>query len=232
MSSLELFDIVREINRYSGLPGIVFFMFFMKSTSANTRIVFYILLASFLADFVNFFVIKFIFRNGFIITNSWYIINYFLVSWLFLKLIPKRRMFVLLLSAVFIAGSVFSSIFYFSFLESNTFIKTFSSISFTLLTILAFLEVLNEGPTDSLSRYPVFWIITGIFLFSSITLLKNLFQNYLQSILEISKSSYAYVHMFNNVFNIIKNLMFFFAFVLVKKGFPDYIQDQKSTVIK
>lgn len=218
-----MYEALIEINRYSGIPGIVFFLAFLTKKGYNIRIVFFVLLASFLADFANYFFIRYIYQNSFIISNSWWLINYFLLTWLFLTLLKNQKNFVLLFFSIFLAGSLISFSFFYSFLESNTFIRTFSSISFTFLCILSFFEILRVGPTDQLSTYPIFWVTTAIFLYSSITLLRHLFSNYLIFQMDLSTEVYSYVHFFNLLMNIIKNLMFFYAFTLVRKGYPDYI---------
>ncbi|MEP5611080.1 MAG: hypothetical protein ABJP45_02465, partial [Cyclobacteriaceae bacterium] len=215
--STYLIELLAELNRYSGIPGIVFFLLMMRK-NGNIRIVFFVLLASFTADVTIYFFIRHVYPNSFIISNTWYLIDYGLLTWLFIKMIPERKGIVALLGIIFTIGGITSFLFFYSFLESNTFIKAFHSLAFTVLSIIAFFEVLRESPTDKLIHYPVFWIMTAIFLFSSVTLFKNLFQNYLIFELALSMESYAYVHSFNNVFNILKNLMFLYAFVLVKKG--------------
>lgn len=227
MTFLEIVNVLGEFNRYSGVPGILFFLLFIKSSKQNIRIVFLILLASFLADFSNYFFIRYVYRNGYIINNSWALINYFLVSLLYLRLIPARWKLISIFLAIFIIGGVISFTFFYSFLESNTFVLAFSSIVFTLLSMLVFLEILQQGPMDELSNYPVFWFTTGIFLFSSVTILKFLFQNYVVFEMKASKDLWMYTSVFILVFNIMKNLMFLYAFILANNGYPDYIVNSK-----
>ena len=221
-------DILITINKYSGIPAIIFFLVYLRNQKINVRIVFTILCFSWITDITTFYFIKYIYPNSYIITNPWYIINYYLVSWLFLSLLPERRKLIIGLIGAFTLGGIISFLSFYSFLESNTFIKSFSSLAFTLLSIIAFFEILRAEPMDKLSNYPIFWIVTGIFLFSSVTLLKNLFQNYLVFDLKISSELWSYVHAFNNVFNIIKNFMFLYAFMLIRKGYPDYIYPPKQ----
>lgn len=224
MSFAQFVDLFTDyVNTYSGLPGIVFCMFFWKSMGNVSRLTFYILLASFLSDFGVQIFIRYVYPNSYIISNVWYIINYLLVSWLFVILVPNRKMLLLILAVTFVVGTLISFSFFYSFLESNTFTKTFSSVVFTVISILVFLDILKESPSSKLLDYPVFWINTGIFLFSSISLLRNLFTNYLVFTESVSWELVAPIALFAVVFNIAKNLMIFYAFILVKKGFPDYI---------
>lgn len=223
MTFLEIFQFLKEVNRYSSVPGILFFLVFLTRVNLNTRIVFYIISVSFLADFLNYFFIRYIYPNAYIITNSWYLVNYVLVSWLFLKLIPTRKNLVVALLIFFGICSTLSFTFFFTFMEPNTFIRSFTSLSFTFLALLSFFEILKESPSDRLSQYPVFWIVTAVFLFSSITLIKNLFDQYLVIDMNVSRELHSYVHFFTVLANIVKNLCFLYAFMLVKRGYPDYI---------
>lgn len=226
---MSFFEIVRDyINTYSGVPGILFFLIFLRGEKGNSRIIFYIILASFLADIISYYFIRYVYPNSYLITTPWHIINYFLLSWLFLTLIPKRKKLILVLLLLFSIGTIFSVIFFYSFFEANTFIKTYSSTIITFLSILTFLEILSQSPIDRLTKYPVFWIVSAIFFYSSITLFNNLFQNYLVFELQVSGETYLYISLFNLTFNIAKNLMLLYAFILVKKGFPDYIHEPKS----
>ena len=229
MSSSEIADIIVLVNKYSGLPGIIFYLLFLVKRS-NIGTVFFVLLASFAADVLTVYYVKNIYPNSFVIISPWYILNYILVSWLFIRLLPRKSKVIICLLAIFVIGTIISYLFFYSPLESNTFIMSYSSAVFTYLSILAFIEILRENPAKKLIQYPVFWIVTGLFLFSSISLIKHLFQHYLVFDLQVSMDIYIYVWMFGVIFNIIKNLMFFYSFVLVKKGFPNYIYKHEPNI--
>lgn len=231
MSSSEIAEVVFQINKYTGLPGILFFLGFLRTKKSNTRIVFYVLLASFLGDVAADLYIKYIFQNSHLVGQIWVITNYLLLSWLFLNLLPDRRKTIIVLLLFFTIGTVVTSIFFYSFFESNTFLVTYPSVAFTYLSIVTFIEILKEEPTKKLVEYPLFWIVTAIFLFNSVTLLKNLFMNYLIFDLQVSQDQYLYVWLFGVSFNMLKNLMFFYAFILVKKGNPDYIYEPKNVAL-
>lgn len=220
---------VLEINRYSGVPGILFFLLFVRGDHKYSKIVFFILLASFLADFSNFFFIRYVYQNSYIISNSWYLLNFVLVCWYFYELIPKKRNFTLFVLILFAAVSFLSFLFVYSYMEPNTIVKSLTSVSFSILSLVCLFEILRESPTDQLRNYPVFWVVSAIFLYSTITLFRNLFQNYL--VIEIGGHAvvWRYVAFFNLLFNIIKNILFFYSFVLVKRGFPDFIHEPKLT---
>lgn len=215
------------ISQVSAIPGVVFFLIFLRSNRSNTRIVFFILLASAVADVSNYYFIRYVYPNSYIISNTWYLVNYVLMTWLFVKLIPGRSRLLRLSVILFFVGSSITFLTLYSYLESNTFIRVYSSIAFTLFTILSFFEVLKESPTDQLSKFPVFWIITSLFLYSSITLLKNLFAQYLVFDAEVSWDLYAFVSFFNLLFNVVKNFLLFYALILVHNGHPDSLYSPK-----
>lgn len=133
-----------NINPYSGLPGILFFLLFIGKMGRISRYAYYILLASFLSDFGIQLFIRYVYPNSFIISNSWYVINYLLVSWLYILMMPRRKKLIFILTFVFLAGGFLSFLTFYSFLESNTFIRTYSSVAFTILPILTFFEILKE----------------------------------------------------------------------------------------
>lgn len=207
MSAHEFLEVFSEINRYSALPGILLFLL-MKGRPQLSRIIFYILIASFLADFANYFFIRYVYQNSFIISNSWFLINYLLLAFLFLHLIPSHRKLLWLLTGVFLLGSLISFVFYYSFLESNTFIRVFTSASITFLCLITYYDILEKSPTDNLFSYPVFWTITALFLLSSVTLLKNIFDNYLIFKLQVTTEAYEFIRPLNLSFNILKNALF------------------------
>jgi len=228
MSSGEIAELVFQVNKYTGLPGILFYIGFLSSRKGNIRIAFFILLASFLGDLASDLYVKYVYENSNLVGQIWVITDYFLVSWLFIKLIPHRKKTILGLMGLFVIGTSVTSLLFYSFFEPNTFLATYPSVAFTYLSILTFLEILKEEPTNKLINFPLFWIITAIFLFNSVTLLKNLFMNYLIFDLQVSQDLYLYVWLFGVGFNMIKNLMFFYAFILVKAGNPDYIFEPKN----
>ncbi len=227
MDAKGLADLMVLINQYSGIPGIVFFALFVSFRNSNAKIVFFVLLASFLADLAITFYVEYVYPNSYGIATIWFVVDYFLLSWLFLKLTPSKKKIILSLMTIFIVGGIVSAGFFYSFSESNTFISSYPSAVFSFLSILAFLEILKEEPANRLIRYPVFWIVTGIFLFNSVTLIKNLFQQYLVFDLNVTLDQFIIIYLFSLTFNIIKNLFFLYAFVLVRKGQPDYIISPK-----
>ena len=222
MDFQELVSWMFEISRYSGIPVIIVFLT-LKNPSKLSTFTFTLILASFIADFSNYFFIRYIFKNSFIISNIWSIFNFSITCLLFLELLPQKRKSIIALLGVFLAGCLVSFLFFYSFLESNTFVWAYSSFATIILSLIAYYEILNAYPTETLSNYPVFWIVTGFFLYSTGVLFAGLFQNYVVFTLQMDWRFVSYLSFFILLFNILKNILFFYAFILIRKGFPQYI---------
>lgn len=230
MTFPEFVSFLSRINIYSAFPAIFTFLILKKSMTKNAGILFLILLASTTADWLNDILIwRIEIRKyypsftSYPITSAWYIVNYILVCFLIKKLIPSRSRLINIFLTVFISGTILSYGFFYSIYESNSFLRVFSSCTFIVLSSLIFVAILKEGPIDELTKYPVFWIVSAIFIYSSTTLIKNIFANYMVFELEIDWNIYSYTSFFSITVNMIKNLMFAYAFILIKKGYPDYV---------
>lgn len=220
MNFTEFIETLIEFNRYSALPGIVFSVFFLKDWKNSAGIVFYILLASFAADLISFLYAKYVFANSYPIANLWYILNYFLVIWLFYKLLPsKKGKLIYILGGLFVVLGFISFSFY-SLFDSNTIIRLASNVAFVILSLLTFYELLKK-PAVKLKKAPVFWIVTAIFIHSCLTLLRNIFLQYLVFDMEASKEIVTWIWLINLIANISKNFILFYALVLIDKGYPD-----------
>lgn len=227
MNFTDFIEALIEFNRYSALPGIVFFLFFHKNWKDSAGIIFYILLISFSADLVSYLYAKHITSNSYAIANFWYIGNYLLVLWLFLKILPPRNNFWIYFLILVFAIACPVSFVYYSIFDSNTVIRLLSNIAFILLSLLTFFELLKK-PEISLKKTPVFWIVTGLFIHSCLTLLRNIFLQYLVFDLNASKEVVSWIWLINLAANIFKNFILFYALVLISKGFPDKIQYAKQ----
>lgn len=182
--------------------------------------------ASFLADNGNYFYIEWISPNGYIIGNIWYILNYFICSWLFLKLLPSSSKLIWFFLVAFVIGTSMS-FFYYSLEDSNSFIKVYSSSIFTFLSLRLYFSLL-KNPSGRLRSNTVFWIANALFIFSTVTLLRNLFLQYLVFDLEISKGAFALIMAINLFANISKNLILFYSLTLINRS-PDSVEPINSS---
>ena len=216
-----------EFSRFSGICGIVYFTFFSKPVRSISGIVFLIILLSFIADCSNFFFIRLTGYNGYAIGNIWYIVNFILSVYLFALLIPNNRKLLFGLLSFFSLGTIISYATIYSLLDSNSFVKVATSITFTFLSLKVYFDLL-KSPSGLLSKNPVFWIATAYLLFSSVTLLRNLFLQFLVFELEISKETSATIFIIYLLANISKNFILFYALVLIDKGYPDTLKRAKA----
>ncbi|MEQ8907090.1 MAG: hypothetical protein RIC88_17390 [Ekhidna sp.] len=115
----------------------------------------------------------------------------------------------------------------FDYSESNTFVSTFSNVTLVYLSLIAYYELLKK-PSVNLSKHPIFWIVTSLFIYNSVLLLISIFDNYLVFGLNIKAESYAAVSIINLSANIAKNFILFYALVLIDKGYPNTLKPVKA----
>ena len=199
----------------------------MRSWKSISGIVFYMMLVSLLADNFNYFFIRFIYPNSFIIGNSWYIINYIIVVILFTIVLNKKKKLFLSFLSFFVVGTIISFGFFFLFTESNVFIRLFSNVSFIFFSLMIYFELL-KNPNQKISRLPLFWIATALFVQNSLLLLQSIFNNYLIFDQKITTEAMRVIHIINLVANISKNFILFYALVLIDKGYPDSLKPRTS----
>ncbi len=211
-----------NLNGFSALAGCLFFLYTKQSLKSVSGIVFLILLLSFAADNINYFFMRFVNPNSFIIGNCWIIGNFFLMLWLFSQILSSSaKRIIQILLTVFSVGTIIS-LFYFKINEANTFISLFCDLSYIFLALLTYLQLL-KNPSQKLVTQPIFWIATSFFVHSSLILLQSVFDNYLIFDQNITQEGYIIIYIINLSANITKNFILFYALVLISKGFPDKI---------
>lgn len=202
------------VNRFSGLPAVLYFLFFIREWKTAKAIIFYIVFISFGFDFGIYIFIKYFYPNSYIGSNWWVITNYFLMSWCFMKILPEKIKLIKLLIALFVALTVPSFIFLYSFYEHNVITTTFSGVVFITFSVLGYLKLLNKSNVQ-LSKAPSFYLITAFFGYYSFTFLKNLFVKYLVFDLGITAEQYTPISVINLLANTSKNYLLFYVLVLL-----------------
>lgn len=101
MTTSDFMDLFYMVNRFSGLPAVLYFLFFIKEWKTVKAIIFYIVFISFAFDFGIYIFIKYFYPNSYIGSNWWVILNYFLMSWCFMKILPEKIKLIKLLIALF-----------------------------------------------------------------------------------------------------------------------------------
>lgn len=161
------------------------------------------------------------------IGNSWVILNYFLMVWVFYKILKNSYKFCLALAIVFTLGSMATFGFIYDYKEANFFTSVFSTISFIALSLVTYFQLLQK-PSERLLLQPVFWIATSFFIYYSLLLLRNVFDSYLIFELNISSEAYTAINIINLFANISKNFILFYALVLIDKGYPDTLKPARA----
>lgn len=219
----ELLDWLVDLNRFSALAGCLFFLYSRQSLKSVSGIVFCVLLISFAADNLNYFFIRLIYPNSFIIGNSWKIVNFFLMILLFIKMLSGRVKRIILALTIIFSITTIVSFFFYPITEANTIINISSNVTFILLVLISYLQLLKQ-PSFKLTIQPIFWIGTSFFVHSSLVLLQSIFENYLIFDQKISQEGYILIYVINFLANISKNFILFYALVLIGKGFPDSLK--------
>lgn len=214
-----------DLSRLSALAGGLYYIFFKKANPIQ-RLVFLLLCISFLADNINYFFIRLIDQNSFYVGNIYVILDFFLVVALFQALLGRRKIF-LFGTILFVIGAIGSFSLFYGFNESNTFTRVYSNLFITIGSLLVYLELL-KNPSLQLKKLPSFWITTSLFVYSSVVLLIALFNNYLIFDLKISSEGYAVIGIINLAANTGKNIIFFYALVLIDKGYPTVLNTTNS----
>ncbi|WP_424962652.1 hypothetical protein [Ekhidna sp.] len=227
MNLTDFSELISQLGRYTGIPGIVYFAFFPKKLNHVSGIVFLILLVSFLSDFLGYGYAKYIYANNHGFINTWHLFNCLLAGWFYLRILPEKKKFLIAVLISFVVISVLSFLVSYSFFEVNTIVSTSGGMIIIIFSVISYLQLL-KNPSIKLSSLPVFWIITSLFAFSSVMLLIFLFQNYLIFDLQITQEGFASITTLINVANITKNFILFYALVLIDKGYPDTLKPAKA----
>lgn len=229
MTSSDIYWVLSDINRFSAVPGILFFLFALRGWRSNAAIIFYILFISFFFDFTIFIYIKYFYPNSYFGSNWWIIINYFLMSWFFVRVIPPYKALIQLMIIVFTISAIISFVWWYSFFESNTVIRTFSSISFLFLSILGFRELAKQ-PAGNLLKMPTFYALSAFILYYSLTFLKGVFQQHLVFELEVTSDQFFIIGVGNLIVNTAKNYTLFYVLILLSKRAYDPILNPDKNV--
>ena len=219
MNFIQIIESIIVLNILSGVPGVLFFIFTKQKLNSIAGTLFLILLASLLADYGSYIYAKYIYPNSYGFGNLWHLVNYLLVSILFYQIIPRRKLINGILLALFYISAIIS-FFYYSFLDANPVIRVVSNVAFIILSLFAYFEMLKY-PGKSLNKNPIFWTLTAIFVFCSVTLLRNLFTQYLVFDLDVSKNLFATITLIFILANISKNFALFYSLILIDKGYGD-----------
>jgi len=202
----------------SALPGLIFFIILQRDWKLISGAIFYMLLFSFLGDNLSYLYARYVYPNNYPIINSWHFSNLMLVLYYFYLLNHISRIKIYISASVFFLGSLFS-LFFFKFTESNTVLWAGSNIIIIVYCLVTYLKLL-ENSHYNIYKLPVFWIVTALLIFNSVTLFSFLFFNYLIFVLNTTYLDTLVIVIIIQVANTLKNFTFFYSLVLLKKGHP------------
>ena len=202
---MELIDFNKwllEVSRLSGLSAFLYFLFNRNSSDRLSKYIFLVVACI---------------SNSYIIGNTWHLVNFVFSALVFYTLKPDLKRQLIVVGAVFYIGCCITFLTLFEYTEANTFVRVFTSAFSVYFSLWLYFHLLNN-PSGKLRVNPTFWIANSFFLYGSITLLKNIFANYLIFDLEISSQAYAYIHLINLLAVIAKNWILFYVLVLITRN--------------
>lgn len=227
MTFLEFVDFLINISIFSGLPVSILYIVLVKNKTIISNVLFFIILLSFICEVANLFFVRHLIANSFYISNVWTVVNFILMVYFFYLLLPNFKKLTLSILIFFIVLTLIS-LFFYDLSHPNPIINTSSSVAIIFLVIFSFYNLIKAEITIPMLENPIFWILSGFFLFETSILLQGLFLDYLIYTLKVDVTSLMYLHLFNLLANIIKNLIFLpYTFLLVNKGRPIHIYNPK-----
>ena len=210
----NIYFVLLEISRYSACLGVFYYLFFLKKRERAPCVIFSVLVISFLFDFANYFFIRHVYPNSFLLGNTWRMLNHGLMSWFYLLILPGHKNLIKISAALYYVLSAILFLTYYSIWESNSISDTYSHVFLLMFNILAYLELLKET-MGKLSKKPSFHFLTAFFIYYSSVLIKNVFDNYLIFDLNITWEEYWPIGYLNVAANSVKNFLLFYGLLLV-----------------
>ncbi|MBV6645077.1 MAG: hypothetical protein KI790_06495 [Cyclobacteriaceae bacterium] len=217
-------------NRVISLPVIFFFLLFVKKKNSFSKLLFTVILISGFSDIFSYAFIKYIYQNSYWISNTWYLLNFSLMTRLYGKILPEKKKILSYLNIIFYIGSLLSFLLFYSYLEANPFIRGWSSASFIFIGLLTYYKILELNPVDNILRYPIFWINTAFFFFFAVALPHSIFLNYLVFDLGLGPVMISSVTIFTLVSNILKNILLLYALILINQGQPTFLSRRPMNI--
>lgn len=213
-------DWFRTLNRFSGVPGVLYFLLFMRNWRALSGIIFTLVFISFFADNANYFFIRFVYPNSYIIGGTWHLMHFFIAMVLFYQVLIDHRKLIILFSGIYSALVLCSLLFLdYTFLDANPFISVPNNLIFVILCLITYRAMLlvpeNKG---KLRNSPLYWFVTAHFIYCTLTIFYYLFRQYLIFDLKIDAFDFNYISVINQAANITKNFITLYVLVLIDKG--------------
>lgn len=221
-TSISISEIIRIASNFSVLVPFFFYVINLKGSSKAIHATGALIIISGIADLIGFISSS---QHGLTATifNIQDILQFTLLSWLFLELISLRKLRIITLRiilhsgiAVYIVAIITVSSFYQNFLENQSLMWTISGAIIIIFSIAYFFYLLSELPANNILTYPPAWINAGVFFYFSFSLFLFVISDYI--FLKIEREIGLLIWSFHNVNNIIKNILFGIGLSLLYKG--------------
>ncbi len=196
------------ISMFSVLIPILFLLTKKKNFDIKIlKILGLLLLASALSDLLSYIILKIGYKTNIPITNTFFIVQFLLLSILYISLLTKKKMIYISISIALIFF-IINTIFFQPYIEMQSYFRGVVNIILILYSILYFFQLLNKMPmiTVSILKYYPFWINTAVFYYFGASFLIFFTITYIFKNQSVNFS--VIIWSFHNLNNIIKNILF------------------------
>ena len=210
MISGELFELIYQTGYYFTIFCLLTGIALYRHQPRLTRIILLYLLLSITSDFLAKYLVRwFQLSTNYHIINLWTLVEYITISYFFFQVEELRKYKTLQILAFvgFIGSYLIGFLFFISIYELTNFYKFFESLIFCIQSIVLYYRFTLNLDTE-LTRTPMFWQNTGLFIFFTGTLLIFLMIDFLFA------DNFAFLNIgfvIHNLLTIIKTLCFLIA---------------------
>ncbi len=179
-------------------------LWYLSSTKLFSAYIILDIIAWFLSFFLSSYGI-----NTFIVTNSFTVGEFLILSLFFINILEFKSKRVLSIIA-FVLTALFSlSVFFSQNTYFNIYTQIFSNLLFIVLSLLFYYKIMREQKIENLLAYPHFYFNTGVLLYFASSIFIVIFSNYF---LNLSEMSQMYLWTFHAIINFICYIIFAVGF--------------------
>lgn len=213
---ISITEIIRIASNFSILIPFIFYVIKIKYSSKAIHAIGSLVILSGIADLIGaiFFSQH---RSTAIVSNIFIILQFSLLSWIFLELILIRKLktIVFIGIAIYIVSLITVTTSYQGFLQNQTLMWTISGVIIIVFSAIFCLYLLSGLPTFNILAYPPAWINAGIFFYFTFSLYLFVISDFL--FFKVEKEVAVLIWSFHNMNNIIKNILFAIGLSLIQK---------------
>ena len=203
-----MIKLLNYLSNYSPVvPLITGLIILRKSSPAHLWLAFGLIVNSFMSDMISLISIE-LYGISYPVINIYYFIEIILLGFFYHKILFPKKLVIgtyILLIIIYII--------YMSFDGLNSYsgyYYSFYCLVNIFICILFYYQIYNHGENISLENYPTFWIVTGLLIYFA----GSLFTLVLSKVILNTPLPWSFVHFSNFT----KNMLFAFAFMVVRKN--------------